>query len=187
MPLLALLVESRHVAQYGSVYAIGIKCSPYLLIYIFSMPDLAKSKLIHQPRQRWPLPTVLDPSLEVTLSKPSDSRSLEPVAPSLTAQYTIAKHFFMVIYSHHCHQSNNRQNDQNMRWTLNRHWCGVWVSSTWYSVQSFSSSGDYISLKQRLLAFVVSPSTVPQKYSQHIINLPPKLFFSADQGNWNIV
>ena len=33
-------------------------------------------ELIHQPRQQWPSPIVLDPSLEVTLSKPSGSRSL---------------------------------------------------------------------------------------------------------------
>ena len=34
MPLLALLVERRHVAQYGSVYAIGRIGSAGTLIYV---------------------------------------------------------------------------------------------------------------------------------------------------------
>ena len=82
-----------------------------------------------------------------------------PVAPLLTSQYTIAKHFVMgililVIYCHHFHHQQlppepNQQHD--IRWALSRRWCGVLVSSTLSSVQSFSFSGDYISLKQWLL------------------------------------
>ena len=54
MPLLALLVERRHVAQYGSVYAIGIYNKMFL-------PFILTWKNQNQPRRRLPLPIVLDP------------------------------------------------------------------------------------------------------------------------------
>ena len=130
MPLLALLVERRHVAQYGSVYAIGNTHS--------------NSNPSSPPPKSPPLITPCHPPLPAQTSV-ALAYSLGPLSGGYLVQYigfkVLNNHLNTPHYlkTNSCRQSKISSNNSNL--TLSRPSCGSWVSSTSSSAPCYFSSG----------------------------------------------